>query len=394
MNRNRLRAVLISSARAAPWRLITAGVAAACLAAAWLVWRDSAMPAAPPAADALLTATVQRLVAQLRSEESETDDAAAAALAALGPPAVPALAALLRDPSASEDVKARAIETLARMRAAAAIGPLAGTLAEQSVQLRIEAVQALGAIADRQAVPALIAQYRHDEAPQVRYECLTSLGLIGDPGSADLLLAETSSADLYARMWALDALCQMGAATAADAALRLLEDPSVYVRRRALRSCTAALTSPAAEEAVIRHAVHDPDFETSVWARRVMEQRLADPADHQRLAAPIQQATAALVDTRPALTQEQYQAIFLLAELGDGAATDSLIAALHAPDMLVRHHAAFLLGRGGDVRAIPALTAALDDDQGLVRGTAREALRQFAERGEVSARDAIAQPRP
>lgn len=357
--------------------------------AAWRPAGDTGQAPAPPrasqtpAAPSDLTATVERLIGQL----DEDGDGPLAALVALGPDAVPALAAALGD--ADDDRRARVVEVLAEMRAPAAVEPLTGLLRDPRSEVRVDAVAALGMTGDRRAVPALHAAYADDPSPQVRYEALTSLGLLADPQSVPLLVEATRSADQYARLWGIDALCVMGAPEAAEAGLRLLDDPSPYVRRRVLRVCGAALTTAAADQRIVALAVHDPDFESTVWARRHLVARLADAAVAAAVAARIRESAAPPLTAGTPATQEQYQAVFLRAELRDGAVVDQLIATLRAPDVLLRQHAVALLGQDGGAASVPGLVAALDDPHELVSGTARAALKARAERGDTAARAAL-----
>jgi HEAT repeat protein len=366
-----------------PWHLAAVAVAAAALlGASWLLSRPPAPPT-PPSEAGPLDSTVQRLIAQLDQEGSGSVEG----LVAVGEPAVPALVAALNDPD--NDRRARIIEVLERLRSPAAVGPLLALLPGAASDVRVDAVAALGGIGDRAAVLPLQATFASDPSPQVRYEALTSLGRIGDPRSIPLLVDATAAADQYARLWSIDALCVMGAPPARDAALRLLDDPSPYVRRRVLRVCAPLLNTAATDAAAVTHAVADPDFETTVWARRLLAQRLADGAGRADLVARIHAAADPLLTAATPTSPERLKAVFLLAELRDGAMIDALVLALGSPDVLLRQHAAFLLGQDGSARAVPGLVGALSDSQALVRETARTGLRALAQRGDPTAAAAL-----
>ena len=178
----------------------------------------------------------------------------------------------------------------------------------------------------------------------------------------------------------------MQAPEARDTAVRLLDDPSPYVRRRVLRVCAPILTTPATDDAVVARAVSDPDFESSVWARRVIAQRLTDGVERDQLVARMHRTADPLVTGPAPTTPQQFQAVFVLAELRDGSMIDQLVAALRSPDVLFRQHAAFLLGQDGTARAVPGLVTAMGDAQPLVRQTARRALQEMAARGDPAAR--------
>ncbi len=370
--------------------LIVALAVGGLLVAGGLLWRRREAPPPEPQARSSpdLVPTVQRLLGEL----ADDSDGAVDKLVALGEPAIPGLVAALNDPD--DDRRARIVEVLEHVRSRAAVAPLLALIPTASSDVRIDAVTALGAIGDPAAVLPLQALYAQDESPQVRYEVLTSLGRIGDARSLPLLVEASSAPDPYARLWAIDALCVMQAPPAFATGVRLLDDPSPYVRRRVLRVCAPLLATPAADQAVVAHAVKDPDFETTVWARRVIAQRLADGTDRAALVTRMHGVADPLLSGSAPASAEQIKAVFLLAELRDGTMIDQLMAVLRNPDMLMRQHATFLLGQDGSDRALPGLITAMGDSQALVRQTARDALQTIAGRGQPTARAALGQPNP
>jgi HEAT repeat protein len=367
--------------------LLIAAVAVLVVGAAWLLGRRSAAPAPAPAApSADVAARIQQLVGQLDGDT----DAALDGLVALGDPAVPALVAALNTPD--DDRRMRIVEVFEHTRSPAAVAPLLRLLQTAPPDVRIDAITALAEIGDRRAVQPLQDHYAKDDSPQVRYEVLTSLGRLGDPRSVPLMLDAARNSDQYMRLWSIDALCTMKAPEARETAARLVDDPSLYVRRRVLRVCAPQLATPATDDAIIARAVRDPDFESSVWARRVIAQRLTDGTERDQLVARMHRAADPLV-TGPT-TPQQFQAAFLLAELRDGSMIDQLVAALRSPDVLIRQHAAFLLGQAGPARGVPGLVMALRDEQAIVRQTAHLMLQDMAASGEPAARAALAPPTP
>ena len=337
---------------------------------------------APPGAqgDPVGKAVTSLLDSAAKQDPAELDPAVDA-LAALGPPAIRHLAARLRD--ANEDVRGVVVEALGKIGGGDAAPALLAALSDESPGIREKAVEKLGELRVRSAVKPLLDQYHRDDNPQVRYECLTSLGLIGDPAAADLLLEETRSEDRYVRMWATDALCEMGDEHAAPIALGLLHDPDRYVREQVVRSCVRAFDTAEGHQALIELALSG-DFQISVWARRDLHGYAAGGSGATEVAEKIRAAA------RQALEGDQaVRGALLLGDLGDPAATDRLIEAVRDPDQWVRHHAAFLLGRMGEPRAVPALIEALGDRVELVSLTARQALQEFAQRGDARAQEAI-----
>ena len=338
---------------------------------------------AAPETDGVSAAVAKLLRKAATADDEATSESAVTAIVALGEPAIPALSAALTD--GDEEVRGAAVDALGRFRVGAVIDPLLRALNDQSWEVRLKAVEALGTARDRRAVKPLLDRYHEDDDPQVRYECLTSLGLIGDSGAVDLLVKETGNTDPYARMWAMDALCEMGDGHAPSLAVALLGDPDVNLRRQILRSCGRQFDSPEGHEALIELALSAEDFETTVWARRQLTSYLQGPSGNQELEEKIRRAArAALRGDRAS-----YGAL-VLGEMGDPIATERLMQALRDPNPLVRHHAAYQLGKIGDRRAVPALVGALNDRSPLVVATALHSLRAFADAGDPRAREAVA----
>jgi len=330
--------------------------------------------------------SVGKAVANLLASAAKRDpaelDPLVDALAALGPAAIPHLVdAGLRDPN--EDVRGAVVEALGKIGGEDAGPALLAALKDENSDIRQKAVEQLGELRVKSAAKPLLDQYQRDKDPQVRYECLTSLGLIGDPVAADLLLKETRSEDPYVRMWAADGLCEMGDQHASAVALALLHDPDRYVREQVLRSCVRALDTPEGHQALIAMALSD-DFQISVWVRRDLHSYVESGGGKTEVADTIRAAAL-----RALQGDQAVRGALLLGDLADPVATDRLIEALHDPDQWVRHHAAFLLGRIGEGRAVPPLIEALGDPVPLVSATARQALQEFAKRGDTRAAEAI-----
>jgi HEAT repeat protein len=325
--------------------------------------------------------TIDALVARI---EADPDDAeAGAALGALGSTGIPALRAAMEHPDA--DVRTALVNVLEAIATDDTVDPLLSALGDVDENVRVEVVEALGVVRSRRSVPPLLERYPREDAGRVRYEILTSLGLIGDPAAVDLLVGETHSSDRYARMWAMSALCAMEDPRAARLVISLIRDPDLYVRRHVLSSCGTALDSAEGRAALIETALTAADFDETVRARRNLQRYLQGASATDLQAQMRAAARAALQEGR-----QPERAALLLADIGDPAGTDALIAALDDPDPFVRHHAAHELGRLGDARAVPGLIAALADPHELVAATAYDALRIFAERKDERARAAVA----
>jgi len=245
-------------------------------------------------------------------------------------------------------------------------------------------VEGLGGLADRRAVQPLLEQFAKDDNAQVRYECLTSIGLIGDPSTVDFLVQGTSDTDQFVRLWAMDALCQMGDPHAQQRAIVLVHDPNAAVRDQVIHACGDAFNTPDGRRELIQLALNADDFPTTVWARRHLTGFVEKGPDGAQLAEQIRAAAL------PALKgPHAVRAAMLLGDLGDRAATEPLIAALRDPDWLVRHHATFLLAKLRDRRAVPALITTLNDKVEIVAASAYNAIECFADDGDPRARAAV-----
>lgn len=329
-----------------------------------------------------LQETIASLIRRLDAD-SEDGDNAAAALVALGPAVLDPLAKALE--RSSEPVRRRIIDVLEQVGTPDAVPALLLALKEGGDwDTRLAAVEALGGLRDRRAVAPLMAHYRGEDERQVRYECLTSLGLIGDRAAVDFLVEEVGSADPYVRMWAMDALCMMGAPEAVTLGVALLQDPDPRVHSQTLRSCGASFEGAAARRALIDTALYGEDFNDSVWARRHLRRQRSGAAGGAEATAEMRRAALEAL-----AGPSTVRAAMLLGDLGDSAATEGLITALGHRDLWVRHHAAFLLGRLGDRRGVAPLIAALEDEQELVAATAHDALKHLAEAGDARAQVAV-----
>jgi HEAT repeat protein len=322
-------------------------------------------------------ATVARLLHSAAADEDRE-----AAVAAMGDAALPQLSKALADPD--EDVRLAAVGALGKMQGPGAADGLLAALADSSADVRLKAVEGLGGLGDRRAVQPLLQQFAKDPNPQVRYECLTSLGLIGDPSTVDFLVQGTNDADQFVRLWAMDALCQMGDPHAQERAIALVHDPSRAVRDQVIHACGEAFNTPDGRRELIELALNADDFPTTVWARRHLTGFVEHGPDGAPLAKQIRAAAL------PALKGPQaVRAAMLLGDLGDRAATEQLIVALRDPDFLVRHHAAFLLAKLRDRRAVPALIVTLNDKVEIVAASAYNSLQWFADDGDPRAQAAV-----
>ncbi|HVO13271.1 MAG TPA: HEAT repeat domain-containing protein [Vicinamibacteria bacterium] len=130
---------------------------------------------------------VDRLMADLRSDDPQRSGAARLELIRLGEPAVPALSRLLRSGSASERIAAANALWAMGPRARGAVADLALALGDPDATLRLSvamALQNLGAAA-APAVPALVRALE-DRDPAVRQAAVRAIAAVGPGASAAL----------------------------------------------------------------------------------------------------------------------------------------------------------------------------------------------------------------
>lgn len=172
---------------------------------------------------------------------------AAALKSGTGPRAVEALLRLLKD--SDRDVRIAAIDALGAAKQPAAVPPLAARLdTETDEQVLEKIVDALGAIGAPEAVDGLLGLLDRTPRDAIRWSCINSLGKIGDPRAAERLrpyLEAAYPADV--RQVAVEALGKLKDAAALPRLAEILRgDPEEKLRQAA----AAALGLMAPVEAI------------------------------------------------------------------------------------------------------------------------------------------------
>lgn len=126
-------------------------------------------------------------------------------------------------------IRAAAARTLADLRDATALKPLAEATADGDAEVRRAAVVALGKLRGKEAVPQLIKRLA-DEAWEVRGDAAAALGLIGDPAAIGPLFALLGDPDGYVRSTATSALTDLAKEDTRPLYAARLQDPNADVR--------------------------------------------------------------------------------------------------------------------------------------------------------------------
>jgi HEAT repeat protein len=205
-------------------------------------------------------------------------------------------------------------------------------LKHRSEEVRIWAVEALGQLGDRRVVEPLINILENNYSV-IRSRATTALGQLGRPAIAPLLAALRDE-KIQVRTGAIEALTQLG---------ELALEP-------------------------LKTALGDEDDRVRSSAATVLGQ-LGD----NRAVEPLM---AALNDKDGPV---RYTAARALAKLRDSRAVEPLINVLSDEDWRVRDRAAKALGLLGDTRAIAPLIVTLGDPDGRVQDRATEALGNLGE---------------
>ena len=272
-------------------------------------------------------------------------------------------AALVQVIAETDEVGLRnsALEALARL-GPTAVTALTDALSPQQVHRKFF-LDALGALGDRSAVPAVLTHLTDPDA-NVRVAAAESLGRLGGPDSTKALLECASSSEMMVQLTALDALAEAGAQVPVQQLLSWVDTP--VVRVSALRLLGNARDTRAVPTLIA--ALGDKTRRAREAAIEALARFTGDDASASD-AALLQPEIAAL----------------------HGSPVDNLVAALQARTPEVRRSAARLLGLGRHRSTVPQLAAGLlDPESGAACSRAIEAMGPEA----MAAADHAAPPSP
>lgn len=179
-----------------------------------------------------------------------------------------ALTAALKDET--ESVRLAALESLARQGDPRASGAVRALLDDKNERVVQKACWTLGELRDKSNVPALIATLRGARANAIRLQSALALGRIGDPASLGALSTSSlaDSEDLTVRVAAVKALGMLNSMESESPLARLLKHREAILRSAAALSL-CRLPSPNAASGV-KELVHDADARVRVAAMTAM----------------------------------------------------------------------------------------------------------------------------
>ena len=238
----------------------------------------------------------------------------------------------------------------------AVVNSLVRTLRDENAEVRSAAVQALGQLGSRLAIPGLIAALG-DENGNVRYRAAEALSEIRDPRSVEPLRAALADSVPRVRRYAASALGRSGDPRASSFIMALFDDEQAEVRRTAVR-IVGRLKSPDAV-GPLTAALNDPDDDVRGYAI----QALSAIADTRAVAPIIEAANDDSADVRTA-------AIRALGQFGDPSAVGPLMNALGDSSPRVRGAAIRSLRELKAAQAVPAIIERLQDESADVRSLA------------------------
>ena len=305
------------------------------------------------------------LVAPLIHDPSvEVRAEAVAAIGRLGHEDAPMLLfELLGDES--EIIQESAMEALARFAPDRVVPLQLQALGSAEVQVRIRATETLGFLRQADTAPALIAVSR-DPREHVRRAAIKALGELDAPGVKDLLRAALLDESSLVRQQAVLSLGKLQEPDTSDDLIPLLDDPDPKMRFVSLR----ALGQIRSPEAVPRILGFLED------ARKELRFAAVEALGQVRALHAVRPLIAVLSDSDRNLRRAGAES---LGAIGDPQALSPLLLALEDEHWSVRCAAAAALGRIGSTKGTAGLLARLDDEDETVRRAAIGALGEIAD---------------
>ena len=267
--------------------------------------------------------------------------------------AVGPLLAVLKDENEDQQVRINAIQALGAVGDKRAVGPLMESCKAPQSDVRAVSAEALGRLREARAVDLLISML-DDESDAVCYYAASALGEIGDPKAIRPLL-ENGRASTY------DALNKLSKKTVKPFREALKSKNSLA---RKLAATFVGIEGSSDDALLLLPLLHDEDVQVRMGAVRALG-RLRNP----RAVRPLVEV---LEDPQPGLRMVAAEA---LNAFGDEQALEPLLRAAKDENLLVRMAAVSSLPAIDDPRVADAIIDALLDTHPKIRERAVVLLR-------------------
>jgi hypothetical protein len=186
-----------------------------------------------------VTAAAVKLIPKLGSQRIVELTKAQEGLLLLGAGAVRFLVLAIRSGRVRQNIKQRCVDVLARL-GKPALPALLGCLGDPQTNVRYMGARALGAVGEKEAVPALITALNAEKNPLVACAELQALGDLGDPRAGPAIRRKIESSDLSEVKFAARAAAAIGDRQAVralvDALGRAQDSADARVRGEILRA--------------------------------------------------------------------------------------------------------------------------------------------------------------
>lgn len=308
-------------------------------------------------------------------ENAVLRNSALTALERQGPYAVPHLMALSRD--ANLEVAMFAVQILSRIKDPSTVQALLPLLEHPDTNIAQAAVEALGAVRARDAVPGLIRLLHADL--WLQFAAVAALGEIGDARAVQPLIESIQNEMLSEP--AVEALGKIGSAEALPCLLSLLAGQDrLPLRDQVLRASAAILETRGAPPSVFtrfRRKLDEEQLEAGVcdYLRALLEpesRELARAAATLVLSAQLDRLYPDVVKRALSAEAEEARWTAALCRKHERALRGALPALLDHPDARVRGGA--LLCSPAGPEAVPLVVSRLGDPDPGVRAAACQAL--------------------
>ena len=275
------------------------------------------------------------------------------------------------------NVRYRAVEAIGQIGGKAALPALLQALDDDNWSVgRQNIVEAIGNVVGDAALPALLQALEHEDQ-FVRQYAAEAIGQIGGDAALPALLQALEHEDQFVRQCAAEAIGQIGGEAALLALLKVLEDENSVVNSQTLslrlldnnlhvrKTVVKAICQIGGEAALptLLQALEDEDFQVRQYAVGAIG-KIGGEALPTLLQVLEHEDSSVLRQT----------VVMAIGQIGGKAALPTLLQALEDEDFHVRQYAAEVIGKIGGEAALPALLQTLKDEDWYMRKTVVKAI--------------------